>query len=307
MREHADLLFSFQAIARCGGITQASAQLGLAKSTVSGHLSRLEALYEVKLVQRSSRQFQLTAAGEKLHEHSLELVQLLNRTRSSLAEFSQQISGNVRITAPHASGNLLLPGLLQLFRRKYPAVTFELVLTNDTLDMLKNNIDVAFRATALDNSNLIARRLGWVRRILVASPEFLRSNPLGNGIAQLGDFPAIGYKNDQVWPLVNAHGNQLQLNIQPIVRVNGLESGRQLAIQGIGVALMPDYIAAESIKCKELVHLFDEWHGVDTPYHLVYPSRLSPSIAVKHFIDFTVEAFDTGAISHLLCRAAQGT
>ncbi|ABC32146.1 Transcriptional regulator [Hahella chejuensis KCTC 2396] len=302
MKEQADLLYTFQAIARCGGVTQAAQQLGIAKSTVSGHLSKLEQIYDVKLVQRSSRQFQLTAAGGKLLEHSLELVQLLTRTRTCMAEFTKQISGVVRITAPLASGNMILPELLHQFRRIHPAVTFELTMSNEQLDLLKNNIDVAFRATALNDSSLIGRRLGWIRGVMVASPEFLRQNPLGEELQRLSELPVIAYRSDEHWRLVNAQGHEREINIRPIVRVNGLESARQLALKGVGVALTPDYIAAPALQSSELIHLFSDWRGRATPYHLVYPSRLTPSIAVKRFIDFTLEAFESGCMKDVLAR-----
>ncbi|PPC75326.1 hypothetical protein C4K68_22110 [Pokkaliibacter plantistimulans] len=296
IKEEADWLLSFHAMVLHQGISRAALALGVAKSTLSGHLRQLEERYGVRLIQRTSRQFQLTSAGDELFRHACTLVETLERTRNQLSVFSEQVQGLIRLTAPLSSGAHIMPILIREFRERYPLTRFDLRLSNDQLDLLQERIDVGFRGGDPGDESLVARQLTQhmrVRRILVAAPEWLARHPLPASPEQFADDTVIYLPFDQ-WQLQHEQGQRLTVTPEPVVTCNTMESAVQLCCQGLGVGLVTEFSSRDAIAQGRLVRVFSQWSAEDYPYYLVYPSRMAPSVAVRRFIDFTCEAFAQG-------------
>ncbi|MFB9886233.1 LysR family transcriptional regulator [Balneatrix alpica] len=305
MKEEADLLLSFANLCDAGSISAAARQLGVAKSTLSQRLQQLEQHYGVKLVQRSSRHFQLTPAGRQLYQQAQQLQGLLQQSRQLISEFSEEIKGRVRLAAPQVSGGVLLPRLIAGFSQQHPGVEFELILTDRRQDLIAEQIDLALRVGPLDDSpDLIARPLTpagqGIRLQMVAAPAL--NLPLLSHPQELHATQLLHYHPYPQWHLQHPQQGQFTLQVAGQARIS---SSSQLALYHLcllaqGVALMPEYMVAEDLKQGRLLALLPAWRGEDKAYHWVYPSRLSPSRAVRLFTDYCWQRLQQHSLTQLL-------
>lgn len=171
-----ELMGLFATVVEQGSFTGAAEVLGMPKSSVSQKISRLESRLGVRLLQRTTRRLSLTPQGEVYVAHCQELLALARSANLAMARLRAAPGGRVRITAPEATGTLLLGRILAEFRALYPEVVLELTLCDEQLDLVGEGYDLALRAAPLKDSSLICRRIGQVARHLVASPGYLADN-----------------------------------------------------------------------------------------------------------------------------------
>ena len=168
-----ELMGLFATVVEQGSFTRAAELLGMPKSSVSQKISRLESQLGVRLLQRTTRRLSLTPQGELYVEHCQGLLALARSANLAMARLRSAPAGRVRITAPEATGTLLLGRILAEFRALYPEVVLELTLSDEQLDLVGEGYDLALRAAPLKDSSLICRRIGQVARHLVAAPAYL--------------------------------------------------------------------------------------------------------------------------------------
>lgn len=168
-----ELMGLFATVVEQGSFTGAAELLGMPKSSVSQKISRLESQLGVRLLQRTTRRLSLTPQGEVYVEQCRALLALARSANLAMARLRAAPAGRVRITAPEATGTLLLGRILAEFRALYPEVVLELTLCDEQLDLVGEGYDLALRAAPLKDSSLICRRIGQVPRHLVAAPAYL--------------------------------------------------------------------------------------------------------------------------------------
>lgn len=166
-----DLMAIFAHVAQSGSFTAAALQLGLPKSTVSQRVAELEERLGLRLLHRSTRKLSLTEAGRIYLEHCQAMLDEAGAADAAVSILRDAPAGVLRITAPEASGLKLMPPLLAAFKRAYPQVEVQLTVTDAHLDLVAERIDVALRTGQLRDSSFISRRIGQVRRVLVAAPS----------------------------------------------------------------------------------------------------------------------------------------
>ncbi|WP_421200331.1 LysR family transcriptional regulator [Aeromonas enteropelogenes] len=180
-----ELMGLFATVVEQGSFTRAAELLGMPKSSVSQKISRLESQLGVRLLQRTTRRLSLTPQGEIYVEHCRGLLTLARSANLAMARLRSAPAGRVRITAPEATGTLLLGPILAEFRALYPEVVLELTLSDEQLDLVGEGYDLALRAAPLKDSSLICRRIGEVARYLVASPGYLARHGMPQRLAEL--------------------------------------------------------------------------------------------------------------------------
>ncbi len=264
----------FCEIARAGGITAAANNLDMAKSAVSKQLSRLESRLKVKLVARSSRRVSLTREGERL----------LPRIESILAEGARLVedahddtfrtAGTVRIAAtPDFGGHVarkFLPALLDQF----PELAVAMQLDYGFEDLQDPAIDLAIRVGRVKDERLVAHRLGEFRRIVAASPAFLKQNVLEHP-SDLSSVNCLTFSGNSVrndWTLEQRHeaGGSEQVPVQGNIAVRGFAALAALAETGTGACCVPEFVVADAISEGRLVHCLPDWASKPTPVFLAY-------------------------------------
>ncbi|MBX5100374.1 LysR family transcriptional regulator [Rhizobium lentis] len=286
----------FARVVEAGSFTAAARLLAMPKTTVSRRIAALEREVGVRLLQRTTRSLRLTDAGRLYYEESSQALQALEQANLRLAEVRAVPAGTIRISAPVGFGDHFLAAAIFEFLAAYPKTKVELCLTDDRLNLIENGIDLAFRTGILEDSTLIARKLGSTQRILCASPDYLarRGAP---------DRPADLVRHDCViagpsaanahWMLEGADGQET-VAISGRFAANEMRAVMAAAIAGYGIAQLPHRVAAACIADGRLCRVLDSYTTPAGGLHVVYPSSQHLSPLVKAFIELAARRLNAG-------------
>jgi DNA-binding transcriptional LysR family regulator len=272
----------FARVVEAGSFTAAARLLGMPKTTVSRRIAALEREVGVRLVQRTTRSLNMTDAGRLYYERSSQALRTIEDANLRLAEARAEPSGTIRISAPVGFGGHFLISAVFDFLAAYPKTKVELHLTDDTLNLVGNRIDLAFRTGILPDSTLIARKLGSTHRILCASPDYLARRGVPVASADLARHhcviagPSTGSAH---WVLDGPRG-------QETVAVSGRFAA---AIAGYGIAQLPYQAAEASVRDGRLRRVLDDYTTPVGGLYAVYPSSRHVSPLVKAFIELAAE------------------
>ncbi|TNI85549.1 LysR family transcriptional regulator [Aeromonas sobria] len=274
----------FATVVEQGSFTRAAELLGMPKSSVSQKISRLEAQLGVRLLQRTTRKLSLTPQGELYVEHCQGLLVLARSANLAMARLRSAPAGRVRITAPEATGTLLLGKILAEFRALYPEVVLELTLSDEQEDLVGEGYDLALRAAPLKDSSLICRRIGQVARHLVASPAYLAAHGMPQQLSELGRYACLVHSAMPVWPLQEGGWRP-----QGACVSNSLLALREMAIHDGGIALLPHHVCAGDLAAGRLQKVLPDQPIPANPFYLIYPSREHLAPALRTLMDFVAE------------------
>ncbi|WP_279462193.1 LysR family transcriptional regulator [Aeromonas dhakensis] len=279
-----ELMGLFATVVEQGSFTGAAELLGMPKSSVSQKISRLESQLGVRLLQRTTRRLSLTPQGEVYVEQCRALLALARSANLAMARLRAAPAGRVRITAPEATGTLLLGRILAEFRALYPEVVLELTLCDEQLDLVGEGYDLALRAAPLKDSSLICRRIGQVPRYLVATPAYLAAHGMPQQLSELGRYACLVHTSLPVWPLQEGGWRPQGACIS-----NSLLALRELAINEGGIALLPHHVCEGDLASGRLQKVLPELAVPPNPFYLIYPSREHLAPALRSLMDFVAE------------------
>ena len=279
-----ELMGLFATVVEQGSFTGAAELLGMPKSSVSQKISRLESQLGVRLLQRTTRRLSLTPQGEVYVEQCRALLALARSANLAMARLRAAPAGRVRITAPEATGTLLLGRILAEFRALYPEVVLELTLCDEQLDLVGEGYDLALRAAPLKDSSLICRRIGQVPRYLVAAPTYLAAHGMPQQLSELGRYACLVHTSLPVWPLQEGGWRPQGACIS-----NSLLALRELAINEGGIALLPHHVCEGDLASGRLQKVLPELAVPSNPFYLIYPSREHLAPALRSLMDFVAE------------------
>ena len=287
-----DLLI-FARVAEAGSFSRAAQRLGLPKSTVSRRISVLEERLGERLMLRTTRRLSLTEFGQQLLEHARQVAAEVDAVKA-LSEYRQaQPSGRLRVSMPSDFATGLLTDMLAAFIALHPAVSLELDLSPRRVDLIGENFDLAVRMGDLpDDAMLAARRIAVFSSGLYAAPGYLadHGNPaVPDDLYRHDALQLLGRNTEAVsWVMVRAEQ-----------RWEGLPPGRaianspelliSLARAAAGIAAVPDYFAAPSVRRGELTRVLPEWSAPSATAWMVFPGRRLMAAKTRAFIDM-VEA-----------------
>lgn len=288
---------AFVLVAESGSFSAAARQLGLAPSSVSRQVARLEKALGMRLLERSTRALRLTEAGSEAFAQ----CQALLRSAEAVTDMAERrmgtVAGQVRLSMPKALGRQVIAPMLGEFLRRYPAVDLHLRVDDRLIDPVSEAVDLAIRITDQPPPGLIARRLLRVEHWLCAAPDYLAARGLPQTPAALAEHDCIvlgEVPDDAVWHL--ARGSEtLHVRVRGRVAVNHSELRLAAARDGFGIACLPDFVAAPALTRGELCRVLEEWTFQprsynDTVYLLYPPGRLQQP-KVRALIDFLVARF----------------
>lgn len=287
-----DLLY-FEAVVRHGGFAAASRALRVPKSKLSRRVAGLEQRLDVRLLERSARRLDMTAVGEAFYAHCRAALDEAEAAEEVAKALNGEPRGLVRIGCPPGFGEETLAGVMPAFFAAYPKVRMQLLVSMEQVDLLAERVDVVIRANpGVDRSgDLIARRLGPVGMVLVASPAFLAAHPLIAVPADLATLPTITYPKaaDQgLWELYDQHGGPTRVRHEPRFICNEFAVMREAAIEGLGVAMLPEALCFEAFAADRLRRVLPDFHAGDTTMHILFTSRRGMLPAVKVLVDHLI-------------------
>ena len=273
-------------MAASGSFTQAAQIAGVPKSTVSARVAELESSLGVRLLHRTTRRLSLTAAGQVYLSHCQAMLDAANAADAAISRLRDEPAGHLRLTAPEASGILLLPPLLAAFHALHPAVSVECVITDAHLDLVAERIDLALRTGQLADSSFVSRRVGPVRRVLVASHAYLATHGAPQQPADLSRQRLLLHDVLPHWPL-HADGKVVHISAaDAALRANNLNTLRGLALAGAGIALLPWFMVRDALLDGSLQLVLPSYPPTDNTYYAVYPGRSHRPAALSALLEF---------------------
>jgi DNA-binding transcriptional LysR family regulator len=288
-------IFYFSEVVGHGGFAAAGRALRLPKSKLSRRVAQLEARLGVRLIERSSRRFRVTDIGQSFYENCRSALGTVERAEAQIAAVQAEPRGLIRFSCPTGLLELVSP-MLPSFLRRYPLVNIQLVATDRPVDLIAEHVDVALRVrvSLTTDVSLAMRTLGHSRRLLLASPAFANSLDETSDIAALASLPTLSSSEDQGvqnWELESTDGRYHSLAHEPRLGCTNFVTLKDAAIAGLGVAFIPDHIAADALRAGKLVRLFPNWHSEEGIVHLVFTGRTGLPAQVRAWIDHLAERF----------------
>lgn len=251
-----DGIATFVAVADAGSISAAGRLLGLSKSVVSERLSELERLLGGRLVNRTTRRLTLTEDGQAFLERARRIVRDSEEAAAEMAARRGQLVGRLRVSAPVTFGSLHLGPALYPFLAENPGIELALELDDRFVDAAGEGFDAVIRHGAVQDSWLVATHLAPSRRMLVASPAYLAAHGAPCSLEELEAHRAVLYTNRaQDWRFLGPDG-LVAVHPRSVLRVNNGVVMRDAAIAGLGISLLPSFIAHEAI-CDGRLQIVD--------------------------------------------------
>ncbi|MDR6938214.1 LysR family transcriptional regulator [Luteibacter sp. 3190] len=281
-------LKSFVCAAKTESFVAAGRQLGISASAVGKNIANLEEDLGVRLFQRSTRKIALTEEGGLLYERALSILSEIADARALLQRSAEEPSGRLRIRLPHVFYRLLMP-VLSEFRRSYPAVELELDF-DDGLYTYDHEFDATIQAGELDDSTFKSRKLGEFAMRICASPAYLDAHGTPVIPRDLSAHQAIQFRYRatgklKAWVLSNGVAPAMAT----AVVCNNMEAVRGAAIEGLGVAYVPDFLVDDAIREGRLVPLLEDRRATPIPVTVLWPTSRFETPRLRAFINFAHE------------------
>lgn len=262
-----DHLHWLTVLAEQGSFTRAAERLDVSKAAMSQKIKELEEMAGVLLVQRTTRSVRLTSAGEKLVEELREPFARIEQSFFSVRDIAGPVRGLVRITAPVAFARQQLVPIIGEFLRDYPQVRLQLDVTDRIVSLSSEGFDLAIRHSDTLPETHVALPLCDTRTLLVASPAYLNEQGIPQSPQDLAQHNCLYYPRGVESPrwrfTTTADNEQVQIRIQGSFATNNSESIRDAALQGLGIAMLPDFSAREALAAGSLQQVLPAWQPVE--------------------------------------------
>jgi DNA-binding transcriptional LysR family regulator len=288
-----DAMQAFVAVADLEGFAPAARKLGLSPSGVTRLISALEERLGARLLQRTTRSVVLTEAGARYLERARRILADVEEAEGGAESERLLPRGRLVVSAPVGFGRLHVSPVVSEYLKRYPEVSADLRMSDLIINLVDEGVDLAVRIGHLPDSSLVARHVGQMRRIVVASPGYLQEH----GEPQLPE--AIMSHQTIQFSAMSAHGwrflkdgQEVLITPTPRLITNSADALVQYAAQGGGLTRLLAYQAADEIKSGRLRIVLQKFEQPPLPIHVVYPTSRLLSAKVRTFIDLVVEISD---------------
>lgn len=278
----------FIKVVQKGSFRAAADAMQMPKSTVSLKISNLESRLGTTLLKRTTRKLHLTEAGHRYFQRMTGAFEEIRNAETDLLSETTEPTGRLRITAPVDLGNYILCDLVSAYRKKYPKVYVDLLLTDRRVDLIQEDVDLAIRAGELKDSSLIAKKVGDVFFAAFASPKYLRKKSSPRDPRELENHDCILFAPISVteWTL-QKQKKTVTVQLPPKVIVNDITLAYQFAVAGEGVALLPTFLCQSAIADGKLQRVLPDWRRNISQISFVYPAQKYKNAAVHAFIEMS--------------------
>jgi DNA-binding transcriptional LysR family regulator len=289
-----DAMQAFVAVADLHGFAPAARKLGLSASGVTRLIAALEDRLGARLLQRTTRSVTLTDIGTRYLERARRILADVEEAEGSAEGERTRPSGRLVVSAPVGFGRLHVSPVMSAYLKRYPEVFGELRLADRIVNLVEDGVDLAVRIGHLPDSSLVARHVGEMRRIVVASSDYLRQRgepdtPEAIASHETIQFGAVTASPD--WRFVE-DGHEIRVACMPRFTTDSADAAIQYAERGGGLTRVLAYQAAQAIQGGRLKIVLAKFEQPPLPIHVVYPTSRLLSAKVRTFIDLVIELSD---------------
>lgn len=270
----------FVRVVEDGSFAKAATRLGISTSACSRHIADLEARLDVRLLNRTTRRLSLTESGQDFYERSVQVLADLDEAEQMATRSAARLVG--------------------AFVARHPEVRFDVQLSDRFVDLVEEGFDLALRIGEAPGQNLIGRRLGETRLVTCAAPLYLRERGAPATPADLAHHACLTYEYlplRSTWRFRDRAGGEHAVRVSGPVHANNGDLLIAAAVEGIGIAMEPDFMVAAELAAGRLVRVLPDYAPAPAGIYAVYASRRHLSAKVRAFVDFLAAAFAGGALA----------
>jgi DNA-binding transcriptional LysR family regulator len=285
-----DAVAVFVEVAEHASFAEAARRLRRSPAAVTRAVAELEARLGVRLLNRTTRAVSVTEAGQRFLAGATRVLADLDEIERAAAGEGKAPRGELRVTAPILFGRLHVLPIVIEFLGRFPDVSVVLTLLDRSIDLVEEGLDVAVRIGALAESSAVASRVGAVRRVVVASPDYLAQHGTPRSPTDLGSHGIIAFAGmfgGERW-VFHADADEVSVAIEPRLVVTTAEAAVDAARAGFGLTRVLGYQAAEDIGRGSLRRVLTAYEGDELPIHLLHPGGRHPPPKLRAFLDFAV-------------------
>ncbi|AVF93636.1 MULTISPECIES: LysR family transcriptional regulator [Vibrio] len=295
MRNTDDYIIFYHLIEQ-GSFSAAARHMSLTKSVVSKRIAKLEQELGVQLLYRTTRTLTLTEAGRAFFTHAKAVYQAVATAEESIVGLGKNLSGNIKVSVPTISGELILPQVINEFNQKYPDINIDMDLDNRFVDIVNERFDLAIRTGVLPDSSLIARKLVDANWIVCASPQYLAKHGIPKQPQALDKHNCLVYSYQETgareWAFKD--GDEVyQITVDGNLCTNNSSVLRNVALLGQGIIYVPRVLVYEDLKQGRLIQLFKDETAKCLGIYAVYPYTRQQPEKIKIFIDHLYTSFQS--------------
>jgi DNA-binding transcriptional LysR family regulator len=304
---------AFTRVVEAGTFTKAADSLSLPKASITKQIQALEARLRVTLLHRTTRRVTVTPDGAAYYERTVRLLNDLDDIEASMTNARANPTGKLRVDVGSSVARLLIIPALSTFYERYPDIQLDLGVGDRPVDLITDNVDCVIRGGELSEQFLVARRIGTLPFVNVASPDYLRRHgtPQHPDDLQDGRHHTIRYfsaRTGRLYPHeFEKNGERLELDTAYRVSVNESNAHMAAVLAGLGISQTVMFMAAPHLATGELVQVLPDWQHPSLPVHVVYPPNRHLSAKVRAFVDWAAELFARHPHLQRNTAAAAGT
>ena len=289
----ADDMILFVQVVEEESFSRVAEKLSLTNSVVSKRIARLEESLNTQLLYRTTRKLSLTDAGRALYNKAKITKLAFQEAENAVTGYGADTRGNIRITMPVVSADLVLSESIAEFCKKYPKISVDLQITNRLVDLIEEGFDLAIRTAELEDSSLIARRLIDSQWVICATPVYLEQHGTPQTPEQLQNHECLVYKFDNtsnaIWPLYIDGAEQL-LPVQGRFHSNHLSAIKRAALSDLGIAFLPQALVYEEMQQNTLTQILQSFTRKKLGMYAVYPKARQPDQKLKLLVTHLQES-----------------
>jgi DNA-binding transcriptional LysR family regulator len=290
-----DAMQAFARVVEVGSFTKAAETLHMSKTTVTQLVQQLEARLRVKLLNRTTRKVNVTAAGAVYYERVLRLLADMDDAETSLSDASTRPRGRLRVDVPSPLASMILVPALPAFYRQYPDIQIDMGVSDRIVDMIGENVDCVVRGGEIKDQSLMARRVGDLQLGVFAAPSYLARVGIPAHPRELEDSPhrIVGFlwaRTGKAVPYaLHNHAERIQIKGRYALAVDDGNAYLAAGLAGLGILWLPKYMSNAFEARGELVPLFENWNLDPMPIYVAFPPNRHISIKLRVFIDWVAE------------------
>jgi len=289
-----DAMQAFVAVADRQSFASAARKLKLSPSAITRLVAALEERLGARLLQRTTRKVALTDAGTRYLERARRILADVEEAEHAAESERTRPSGRLVVSAPVGFGRLHVSPVMSAYLKRYRDVAGELRLEDRVVSLVEDGVDLAVRIGELADSTLVARQVGTMRRIVVASPAYLKARGEPKTPAAIATHDTIQFGGSvglADWRFVDA-GRDIRIGATPRFVTNSADAAIQYAVDGGGLTRVLAYQAAAALKAGKVRIVLEKFEQAPQPIHIVYPTSRLLSAKVRAFIDLVSETTD---------------
>jgi DNA-binding transcriptional LysR family regulator len=284
---------TYVAVVSSGSFTGAAERLGISKALTSKYVGQLEEHLGVRLLNRTTRQLNMTEAGEAYFQRCRQVLDDIDELESAISDQQSTPRGKLKVAAPMTFGELYLARAVASYLEDQPNVSVELALSDRYVNIVDEGFDLAVRIGELPDSSLIARRLAPCRVVTCAAPEYLTRAGIPSHPGDLESHCCIvdtNYRTTDNWSFQDA-GNRFTVKVNGRFRVNNAIAVREAMLAGQGIGFCPTYAVGDELRSGKLKLILENYEISESGIYAVYPHNRHLAAKVRTFVDFLVKKF----------------